>query len=294
MTILLDEADYIAQETYNLNRAQRLRLKRFSMALATYGMAVFVTFLVTHLGLGSLTVSQWALFLGVAFFGNGIFFLLFASGLNLRFQDPSLTWLQIVFSASWGTILLYLLPAARTIILMFYLPAFSFGMFNLNRRKYLSALVVVLGMYASVIAVEHLQEHPGFRLEYELSLFAIYSILLTWMVIFGEYVSRMRRNLKTRTMELENTLDSLRWEIEERRRIQGEKDILIADLKQAMAEVKTLRGLIPICSSCKNIRDDQGYWKRIDTYLSDHSEMVFTHGLCPECLKKLYPEVDLG
>jgi len=62
------------------------------------------------------------------------------------------------------------------------------------------------------------------------------------------------------------------------------------DLSAAMAEVKTLRGMIPICSSCKKIRDDQGIWNQIEVYIRDHSEADFTHSICPECIKKLYPE----
>ncbi len=62
------------------------------------------------------------------------------------------------------------------------------------------------------------------------------------------------------------------------------------DLSAAMAEVKTLRGIIPICSSCKKIRDDQGLWNQIETYIRDHSEAEFSHGICPECMEKLYPE----
>ncbi|MCD4847204.1 MAG: tetratricopeptide repeat protein [Candidatus Aegiribacteria sp.] len=63
------------------------------------------------------------------------------------------------------------------------------------------------------------------------------------------------------------------------------------DLKSALGEVKHLSGLLPICSSCKKIRDDNGYWEQIESYISDHSEALFSHGLCPECMKKLYPEL---
>jgi hypothetical protein len=61
-------------------------------------------------------------------------------------------------------------------------------------------------------------------------------------------------------------------------------------LKQALKDIKTLRGLIPICSSCKNVRNDSGYWEQVETYIRDHSEAFFSHGICPDCLKKLYPE----
>jgi len=61
-------------------------------------------------------------------------------------------------------------------------------------------------------------------------------------------------------------------------------------LEQAVKQIKTLRGLLPICASCKSIRDDRGYWNKLETYLDHHSEIKFSHGICPGCLKKLYPE----
>lgn len=64
-------------------------------------------------------------------------------------------------------------------------------------------------------------------------------------------------------------------------------------LKEALAEVKVLSGFLPICASCKNIRDDKGYWNKIEAYIRDHSEVEFSHGICPECVKKLYPEVKI-
>ncbi len=66
------------------------------------------------------------------------------------------------------------------------------------------------------------------------------------------------------------------------------------ELQQALQQVKVLRGLIPICSSCKRIRNDQNYWQRLEDYLQEHSEAQFSHGLCLECAKKLYPGVYKG
>lgn len=65
---------------------------------------------------------------------------------------------------------------------------------------------------------------------------------------------------------------------------------LNVELEKALAEIKTLRGIIPICASCKKIRDDKGYWNQIEKYIQDHTEANFSHGICPECAKKLYPE----
>ncbi len=62
------------------------------------------------------------------------------------------------------------------------------------------------------------------------------------------------------------------------------------DLEQALGEVKVLRGFIPICASCKKIRDDKGYWQQIETYIQERSEALFSHGICKDCMKKLYPD----
>ncbi|MFP5264508.1 MAG: hypothetical protein ACLGJB_21690 [Blastocatellia bacterium] len=69
-----------------------------------------------------------------------------------------------------------------------------------------------------------------------------------------------------------------------------ERGRFICELQDALAKVKTLSGLLPICSSCKNVRDDKGYWNQIEVYIRDHSEAEFSHGLCPSCARRLYPE----
>jgi len=79
-------------------------------------------------------------------------------------------------------------------------------------------------------------------------------------------------------------------DITERRLAALERERLIAELQQALADVKTLSGMLPICANCKKIRDDKGYWTRIESYISQHSQAVFSHGICPDCAKKLYPD----
>jgi hypothetical protein len=64
------------------------------------------------------------------------------------------------------------------------------------------------------------------------------------------------------------------------------------ELQEAIVEIKTLQGILPICSSCKKIRDDKGYWSQIEAYIQKHSEATFSHGMCPECSDKLYGDKD--
>ncbi|MBF0259348.1 MAG: PAS domain S-box protein, partial [Desulfamplus sp.] len=74
---------------------------------------------------------------------------------------------------------------------------------------------------------------------------------------------------------------------------QLEREKLIADLQDALAEVKTLNGLLPICSHCKKIRNDQGYWEQIEIYIRDRSDAEFSHSICQACAKKYYPDIDV-
>ncbi len=82
-------------------------------------------------------------------------------------------------------------------------------------------------------------------------------------------------------------------DVTERNRLEKERERLISELKDALAQVRTLEGFLPICASCKKIRDDKGYWNQIENYIKDHSLVQFSHGICPECMTELYPEVTL-
>jgi hypothetical protein len=79
-------------------------------------------------------------------------------------------------------------------------------------------------------------------------------------------------------------------DITERKQIEQEKERLVVELQDSLAKVKKLSGFLPICASCKKIRDDKGYWRQVEEYVSDHSEALFSHGICPDCMRKLYPE----
>jgi PAS domain S-box-containing protein len=79
-------------------------------------------------------------------------------------------------------------------------------------------------------------------------------------------------------------------DITDLRKAEAERERLLAELQKALAEIKTLSGLLPICAGCKRIRDDGGYWEQVEIYLKRYSNAQFTHGLCPHCIHELYPE----
>jgi hypothetical protein len=72
-------------------------------------------------------------------------------------------------------------------------------------------------------------------------------------------------------------------DITERKRVEEERDALVRELQAALAEVQTLRAILPICSYCKKIRDDANYWQSVEGYISNHTGMKFSHGICPDC-----------
>jgi DNA-binding NtrC family response regulator len=116
---------------------------------------------------------------------------------------------------------------------------------------------------------------------------------LTKPLEMNEVLSLIKQILEKQRLMIENSelLQSLQKELAERKRVEKERESLIKDLQDALAKVKTLSGLIPICAACKKIRDDQGYWNHIEEYIRDHSEAEFSHSLCPDCAKELYPTI---
>lgn len=101
----------------------------------------------------------------------------------------------------------------------------------------------------------------------------------------------MEERVRERTEELLRMNEALRLEVTERERAEETLAKLVGELQGALAQVKTLSGLLPICSSCKKIRDDSGYWTQVEVYVRQRSDADFTHSICPDCAKRLYPDL---
>jgi PAS domain S-box-containing protein len=105
-------------------------------------------------------------------------------------------------------------------------------------------------------------------------------------VIFGKVSSSLARDAQGKPLYFVSHIQ----DVSESKRLEQEKDKLIIELQKALSEIRKLSGFLPICASCKKIRDDTGYWNEIEKYISERSETQFSHSICPDCMRKLYPE----
>ena len=99
-----------------------------------------------------------------------------------------------------------------------------------------------------------------------------------------------RQELELELATLRRRVAELESESASARQAEAEREKLILELQAAFHTVRTLRGLHPICAACKKIRDDSGYWHQVESYLQSHTDVEFSHGICPDCMERLYPE----
>ena len=155
-------------------------------------------------------------------------------------------------------------------------------------------------------AAKQERENQALRLQYELSsaevtrqkqmrnflgiTLGLSCIGLTLLLIFLRSRVIANRLLTQKNREIAQAHQTLQEEVAERQQIEKEREKLIAKLQESLSNIKTLKGLVPICANCKKIRDDKGFWQHVETYIRKHSDAEFSHGICPECMEKLYPE----
>ncbi len=185
------------------DRAQRIRLHRFYMAVATYAMIILAAFLASKLSIGRMPVWANVVFIVFAVITNVVFLFLFRSGRNLHFKDPSLTLQQLILASVWGWLPLYYFYDARVLCQMFYLPAFSFGMLRFNLRQYLTVVAVMMVTYGTAVLADALSGRIGFSPQVELFQAAVFLLVLLWFAFYGGFISNLRHRLRRQYKELE-------------------------------------------------------------------------------------------
>jgi len=108
--------------------------------------------------------------------------------------------------------------------------------------------------------------------------------------LMSQKLGQERNQLESRVIERTKELNDVNQELEKE---VGKHKQAVSRLETSLAEIKTLRGILPVCSHCKNIRNDDGYWDQIESYIAEHSEADISHSICPNCAKKYYPDYDI-
>jgi nitrate/nitrite-specific signal transduction histidine kinase len=159
----------------------------------------------------------------------------------------------------------------------------------LYRKLVFQPLQVIRGK-AQAIANQEAQLGEQIKLPYGRELAELVMAFNTMSLQLRRNVDLLEERVKERTGELQEANEQLAKEIKDREATELEKEILIVQLKSALENIRTLKGLLPICASCKKVRNDQGYWEQIETYIRDRSDAEFSHSICPECRERLYPK----
>ena len=152
-------------------------------------------------------------------------------------------------------------------------------------------IVIVLGVFIPTVSLLFLFQYQfpdtivGYHTVEQRFIDVYITFILSTVVILSIIITILRSH------ETEKKL------LDESNKLLNEKIELLhrtnVELEKAVVEIKTLSGMLPICSACKSVRDDQGYWEQIESYFKQHSELEFSHSLCPDCARKLYPDLQL-
>ncbi|MCW8889727.1 MAG: GGDEF domain-containing protein [Sedimenticola sp.] len=194
-------------EDSRLAGAQRLRFKRFMMAVASYAAGTLMIGLLVWLDY--LTASQYLFFISLMIAINSLFFLLFKTGLNLRFNDPSLTSLQIIASTVLTIQISYMASDGRGMLLLIYLVAHIFGAFRLTFRQFLLLDAFTISAYALMLSLLVQNRPEAIDLKLELLHWGALCITLPCFALLGAYLNRLRERLRERNNNLNQALKKI-------------------------------------------------------------------------------------
>ena len=178
----------------------------------------------------------------------------------------------VVMSFTFGVIASAIEQAHPTIFIWTGLgPLFAFFLLGARVGFMFSAFTV------PICVILFINSHPNLP---SVAYFNVI-IFILWVVALSLYYEITRAN----------TEKALIRDIKERHQKEEELLVINQNLQEAIDHIKKLRGLLPICAACKNIRNDKGYWEQIEVYIGDRSEAEFSHGICPDCARRLYPDL---
>jgi len=193
----------------------------------------------------------------------------------------------LLSGAVWGSASIFLFPLDSVVHEAFV--AFTLGGMVAGAAGTLSVVMGVFVAYSAPVLIPLVASFFIMGDQVRISMGVMVLLYGILMFSIAKSISRTNRSYLEARDRAEDLNRKLQEEIAGRIRAEERREKVIVELQEALAHVKTLKGLIPICANCKKIRDDTGYWNRIEFYLKKHSDVDFSHSICPDCMQKLYP-----
>lgn len=222
--------------------------------------------------------KKWFLLYGISTSANGVLWGIFGW---YAIYNASLVYLSITLIILAGLVAASVATNAVSIptFLGFSLPAFiPVGISLISTGEFEKVILGILAILYLFLTTQ--------------SAFQLNRVILKSLTYRYEKL-QLLEDLQKEEIRVTALNEQLALDIERRKQTEEEKERLISKLRKALDEVKTLSGLIPICAQCKKVRDDKGYWNQIESYIHAHSGADFSHGICPDCARELYPDINL-
>lgn len=201
---------------------------------------------------------------------------------DLRLWGKLFTGIVLISSSAWGSVGIFLLPDAA----VYYHAVIAMWMIGVSAGGIIAYAGYTPSALAGFLPIT-LPITVRFFLTGDLAHVTMALTVCAYAVFILTAWRRVQR-LLVQAIELNFVKEN---EIEERKRVEEALVLVNRKLEKAASEIKTLQGILPICAQCKKIRDDQGSWNRIESYIKANSEVEFTHSICPECTTALYPNL---
>ena len=198
---------YNLEKTLTPNNRTELHLQRQAQALIVGAYLLWLLTIcgIQTFGFGTISTTLWKVLLALVVIGNLIFWGVINSGVNLRWADPYLTFFHTAYAGVLMTLVLYILPAMRPVILLSFIPIFSLAMLCLKKEAYLGLAMWVMGLYGALLLYEHVGQRPMYRQKEELFLFMIFGFVLVCCAIGSGFIAGGKRRLKIqhKTIQME-------------------------------------------------------------------------------------------
>ncbi|MEE8527842.1 MAG: GGDEF domain-containing protein [Gammaproteobacteria bacterium] len=188
---------------------QVLRLRRLMMAMASYAMWVLLGLFAYRAGLLPISNTMVTAIISGIIITNAFFFALIRSGVNERFNDPSMTLFQCAVALCWALVLMFSTAEARGLMMSVYVVTVLFGTFQLNKKEFLALSIFAFAGYLSVVAVEYNLYPDRFSGALEIMRISVLASVLLWTSMFGLYVGRLKFKLKEKNTELERVVEEV-------------------------------------------------------------------------------------